>query len=321
MKYYQTTLANLASTADDNEKNNIRKNTQQFFEKHNYFNQAWKTLKPKDKEKILNLVAERKGVMPYEKVVNANSLLCKPEQDFYSHTEFCSSLKQSNVSVSEYENAKYLFKTLKMRNLGDMNDLYNVQDVILLCEIIENRFQQMQDKFGYNPRKSSSASTLSGCVQRDLSKVMIALPTEIEHAEVFERSLIGGHSCVNARLGFDTEVLLPNLTQAEYAKMNIDQSFQAYKNQNFKTGYKLKLDGDEKYKDYRVSSKIIKFDENNQYGFAMTKPMPVGSIKDKSPSLAEFNLLMEKVSLDDPIGHLFVVDIEFDYEKATDKIK
>ena len=176
----------------------------------------------------------------------------------------------------------------------------------------------MQDKFGYNPRKCNSASTLSGCVQRDLSKVMIALPTKIEHAEVFERSLIGGYSCVNTRLGFDTEVLFPNLTQAECAKMNMDQSFQAYKNQNFKTGYKLKLDGDEKYKDYRVSSKIIKFDENNQYGFAMTKPMPVGSIKDKSPSWAEFNLLMEKVSLDDPIGHLFVVDIEFDYEKATD---
>ena len=136
LKYYQTTLANLASTADDNDKNNIRKNTQQFLEKHNYFNQVWNTLKPEDKEKILNLVAERKGVMPYEKVVNANSLLCKPEQDFYSHTELCSSLKQSNVSVSEYENVKYLFKTLKMRNLGDMNDLYNVQDVILLCEII-----------------------------------------------------------------------------------------------------------------------------------------------------------------------------------------
>ena len=30
-----------------------------------------------------------------------------------------------------------------MRNLGDLNDLYNVQDVILLTEIIESRFQAM----------------------------------------------------------------------------------------------------------------------------------------------------------------------------------
>ena len=205
-----------------------------------------------------------------------------------------------------------------MRNLGDMNDLYNAEDVILLFEIIENRFQQMQKKFGYNPRKCNSASILSGCVQRDLSKVIIARPTKTEHTEVLERSLTGGYSCVNIRLGFDTEMLLPNLTQSEYTKMNIDQSFQAYKNQNFKLGYKLKIGSDETYKDYRITSKIIKFDENNQYGFTMTKPMAIGSIKDKSPSWAEFNLLMEKVTLNDPIGHLFLVDFEFDHEHATD---
>ena len=192
-----------------------------------------------------------------------------------------------------------------------------MQDVILLCEIIENRFQQMYEKFGYNPRKCNSASTLSGCVQRDLSKV-ITLPTKYEHTEMFEKTLTGIYSCVNNRLGFDTEVLLPNVTQAEYSKMNIDQSFQAYKNQNLKVGYKIKLDGEEQYNDYRVISKLIKFDENNQYGFAMTKPMPIGSVKEKSPSWVEFNLLMEKVSLDDPIGHIFVVDVEFEHEKATD---
>ena len=37
---------------------------------------------------------------------------------------------------------KYLYTVLKMRNLGDMNDFYNMQDVILLCEIIENRFEK-----------------------------------------------------------------------------------------------------------------------------------------------------------------------------------
>ena len=43
------------------------------------------------------------------------------------------------------------------------------------------------------------------------------------------------------------------------------------------------IDDDKQYTDYRVISKIIKFDENNQYGFAMTKPMPIGTIK-KNPS-------------------------------------
>ena len=51
-----------------------------------------------------------------------------------------------------------------MHNLGYMNDLYNAQDTILLCEIIENRFQLMQDNYGYNPRKCNSASALRGCI-------------------------------------------------------------------------------------------------------------------------------------------------------------
>ena len=70
----------------------------------------------------------------------------------------------------------------------------------------------------------------------------------------------------------------------------------------------------------RIISKIIKFDENNQYGYAMTRPMPTGCIKqNNSPSWLEFNLLIEKVSLEDSIGHLFVVDIEFDEQNATKK--
>ena len=211
--------------------------------------------------------------MPYEKIKKLKSLLATPDGDLFDDTEFYRSLKQQNVTFVEYENCRYLYKTFKMRNLGDLNDLYNIQDVILLCELIENRFQIMQEKFDFNPRKINSASTLSGCVQRDVSKVKISLPTCYEQAKVFEKSLIGGFSCVNTRIRFDSEVLLPAFSKNEYAKMNIDQSFNAYKNQDYKLGYKLKLPGDDWYKDYRLISKIIKFDENNQYGYAMTKPM------------------------------------------------
>ena len=64
--------------------------------------------------------------------------------------------------------------------------------------------------------------------------------------------------------------------------MNIDESFKAYKNQNYKVGYNIKLDDDELSSQRRVISKIIKFDKNNQYGFAMTKPMPVAQSKKKT---------------------------------------
>ena len=64
-----------------------------------------------------------------------NSMFLSPENDVYfEKNEFYSNLKQKVVSDSDYESSIFLYKTLKMQNLGDMNDLYNAQDVILFYE-------------------------------------------------------------------------------------------------------------------------------------------------------------------------------------------
>ena len=57
--------------------------------------------------------------------------------------EFFSTLKGKNVDKDCYKNVKTLNVLLKMRNLSDLNDLYNAQEVINLLEMMENRFQQM----------------------------------------------------------------------------------------------------------------------------------------------------------------------------------
>ena len=60
----------------------------------------------------------------------------------------------------------------------------------------------------------------------------------------------------------------------------------------------------------RVIAGILKLDENNQYGYSMTKPLPPGCIKEKKNfSWVDFNILIESVVLTDKIGHLFVIDI------------
>ena len=106
---------------------------------------------------------------------------------------------------------------------------------------------------------------------------------------VFEKTLIVGYSCVNTRAAFDTEIFLRDKDNEKVL---------------FKTA-----EGEVK----RFSSKIIKMDENNQYGFAMTKPLPYGCIKLKKsvPTLHELKELLANVTLDDKIGHLFIADIFF----------
>lgn len=60
-------------------------------------------------------------------------------------------------------------------------------------------------------------------------KVILVLPTNNEVVEVFERILMGGFNCVNSRLVFDTEILMPNISRTEFDKMTIDENVQAFK--------------------------------------------------------------------------------------------
>ena len=105
-------------------------------------------------------------------------------------------LKGKAVDEQKYNSAKLLYTLVKTRDMLDLNDLYNAQDVILLCEIFENRFQAMFKKSGFNPRKCNSASKLSGCIQSsEQSKVILALHTNNSIMETFEKTLTGGFSC------------------------------------------------------------------------------------------------------------------------------
>ena len=128
-----------------------------------------------------------------------------------------------------------------MRNLADLNDLHNTQDVILFTEIIESRFQAMQNTQGFNPRKSNSASLMSGCIEREMSKIILALITKYEHVEILKETVIGGYSCVNTRLAFDTLILLPNLNNPMLYNSMMN------KNLGYKIVYNLKF-GKEKEK-------------------------------------------------------------------------
>ena len=85
---------------------------------------------------------------------------------------------------------------------------------------------------------------------------------------------------------------------------------------NYKLIYNFKMNNEKVKK--RVITKILKLDENNQYGNGMTKPLLTGCIKDRDDiSWETFNSLLESVSFEDTIGHLYIVDIEFDFKNAT----
>ena len=198
MKYFLTSLRRLATTLDPIEKECVEKLTVQFLTTHDNFSKVWGELTQNQRNILLEIIVNGIGVIPYEKIESVDSLEITPEDGiFFSKDEFFSTLKGKAVDKEAYKNSKKLFILLRMRNLSDLNDLCNAQDVILLLEMIENKFQTMQEKSGYNPRIINSTRKLGGCIQLEKSKVIVTLPMNNTQMETFEKTVAGCFSCVN----------------------------------------------------------------------------------------------------------------------------
>ena len=153
---------------------------------------------------------------------------------------------------------------------------------------------------------------MSGYIEREMSRIILALPTKLEHVKVFEQTVTDGFSSVSTRMAFDTQILLPNLEYKDDLEKN-----QLNKDFKYKVVYDLKLDGKKAQKKLLIT-KILKLDENNRYDNGMTKSLPIGCIRDDNDlSWETFNILLEKVDFEDEMGHLFVVDVMFDLKNAT----
>ena len=303
IKFYQEPLHALAPSMEPAEHENIKKSITTFLETHPRFSFKYSTLTFENKKWVVDYLSGGKGVIPCDMIKQWEDLNIAPtlNENFFAKTAFYSSLKNSTITDEEYEDVQKLFSVMKMSNLSGLNALYNFQNTIILAEIFENRASIMHEKFGYNPFRCSSTSTLSGAIQRHTSKVIISFPTNAGIIELMEKTLIGGMSIVNTRVAFDSNIFIKGKEQTLV--------------------YKIRNKATNEMEDKRVSAVILKMDENNHYGNAMTKPLPIGCIKKEpsTPSIRELCLLLSGLSHLDPIGHLFVVDIEFNFERATEE--
>lgn len=54
------------------------------------------------------------------------------------------------MAYNEYENVKKSYQTMELKDLGELNKIYNFQDTIVLCEIFEQQSEHIQKLFKYN---------------------------------------------------------------------------------------------------------------------------------------------------------------------------
>ena len=81
LKFYQRSLGELSSTLTAEEKIAVKKLTENFLNEHCYSSTVWPYLSLKKKEKILEIISEGKGIIPYEIIVEMELFFIKPEND------------------------------------------------------------------------------------------------------------------------------------------------------------------------------------------------------------------------------------------------
>ena len=92
LTFYQRILGELSSTLTDEEKIAVKKLAEKFLNEHFYFSTVLPYLSFKKKEKILEIISEGKGIVPYEIIVDMESFFIKPENEFWEKSEFFSEL-------------------------------------------------------------------------------------------------------------------------------------------------------------------------------------------------------------------------------------
>ena len=83
MKYFLTSLGKLATTLDPTEKKRVEKLTIQFLTTHDYFSTVWGDLTQEQKNLVLEIIINGKGVIPYEKIEPIDSLRITPEDGIF----------------------------------------------------------------------------------------------------------------------------------------------------------------------------------------------------------------------------------------------
>ena len=170
-----------------------------------------------------------------------------------------------------------------------------------MVSIVNNRLHNLHKLFGYEPKHFASTSGFSSAALAKHSRHVLTKPPNNEILMAFEKAVRGGYSSIMQRLSLDT-CIIPGPKVTPYLW-----------NDKTKTMEKRNF-----------YCKLLKCDENNQYGFSMTKKIPTGGIRPvQVENLKDYVLEEILPSYDEKnanIGYLLSVDLDAPAEKDTIEI-
>ena len=217
-------------------------------------------------------LVSRKGVYPYEFMDDFEKF---KKQSLPKKTSFFSRLKQEKVSEEDFLHAQKVWKECKLKNMGDYHDLYLKTDVLLLADVMENFRKLCEKHYELDPAHFFTVPGMAWDAMLKMTGIKLELLEDVDMLLMIEKGIRGG----------------------------ISNAFKRYAKANNK--FMKDFDPAEK------SSFIVYLDANNLYGWAMSKPLPVGGFEWMTKEELEN---WERFVDEKGIGCILEVDLEYPVE-------
>ena len=207
--------------------------------------------------------------------------------------QFYSILNDQHITEDEYDHAKKVWKTFKIKTMGEYHDLYLGSDVVLLTNVFKNFRKTCMQYYKLDPCHYFTDLGLSWDALLKMTNIKLELMTDIDMFQFIKKGMHGGVSYIMNR----------------YRKAN-NKYMKEY--------------------DEKVPSKYIMYlDANNLHGSAMSQYLPTGDFKWISDK--EINKLdLGKYKANGKKGLILEVDLEYpqelhdmhnDYPVCPEKVK
>ena len=256
---------------------------------HSYFTEEWGHLNDPDAFELLT----RKGVYPYTYIDSHERF---KEEKLPPRECFFNDLTKKHITDEDFSFVNTVWDKFKLKNLGELHDLYMMTDTLLLADVFENYRNTILKNYMLDPAHFFTAPSLSWSAGLLFTKVKLEIPRDIDMHIFIDNALVGGISMV----------------ANHFARAN-NPALKEFWDPVKKRSY-------------------IKFvDANNLYGWAMSQFLPTGGFKWMSSkdllkgqikcgggedklTMAMYEDAIKNIDEEGDIGYFFEVDLSYPHE-------
>ena len=149
------------------------------------------------KNKKLQLMAQ-KGVYPYDYM---DSFKKFNKEKLPTKEKLYSILNNETITEDNYKDAKTVWETFNLKNMGQYHDIYLKSDVLLLADVFENFRKTCMQYYKLEPCQYFTSPGLSWDAMLKMTDIKLELMTDIDMYQFIEKGMRGGISYIANRYG------------------------------------------------------------------------------------------------------------------------